>query len=68
MKGYVGVPSLNAGSRAKKGICLVPVADLLNHNPQQHVAWHTGGQGADAFHIVTYKEIAKARSLHTAWE
>lgn len=52
-----------AGSRARKGICLVPVADLLNHYPQQHVAWHTGRQGADAFQIITYKEVAKASLL-----
>ena len=37
----------------------MPVADMLNHHPGQHVAWHTGSQAADAFQIATFKEVAE---------
>lgn len=44
-------------------IALIPVLDMLDHNPQQHVAWHTGRQGKDNFHFLTKSALKKVSSI-----
>lgn len=42
------------------GLALVPYADLLDHDPSAHIAWHAGFSGHDDFQMVTFSPIAKA--------
>lgn len=42
------------------GLALVPFADLLDHDPSAHIAWHAGFTGSDDFQMVTFSPIAKA--------
>lgn len=52
-----------AGGIDKPGVALLPMGDLLNHDPGHHVAWHTGPSGLDAFHFITHTPIAQASSV-----
>ena len=42
------------------GLALVPFADMLDHDPNAHIAWHAGFTGADDFQMVTFSPISKA--------
>lgn len=50
-----------AGGVDKPGVALLPMGDLLNHDPERHVAWHTGPAGLDAFHFITHTPVGQAR-------
>ncbi len=50
---------VDAGAARKEGIALIPVLDMLDHNPQQHVAWHTGNTGEENFRFLTKSAIRK---------
>jgi len=52
-----------AGGIDKPGVALLPMGDLLNHDPRRHVAWHTGPTGLDAFHFITHTPIAQASTV-----
>lgn len=52
-----------AGGIDKPGVALLPVGDLLNHDPRRHVAWHTGPTGLDAFHFITHTPVVQASTL-----
>ncbi|KAK9841658.1 hypothetical protein WJX74_009604 [Apatococcus lobatus] len=45
------------------GLALVPFADLLDHDPSVHIAWHAGFTGNDDFQMVTFSPIAKGSIL-----
>ncbi|DBA67229.1 TPA: hypothetical protein ACH3X2_001539 [Trebouxia sp. C0005] len=53
------------GGIDKPGVALLPMGDLLNHDPGHHVAWHTGPSGLDAFHFITHTPIAQGCALHS---
>ncbi|CAL8466995.1 g6531 [Coccomyxa elongata] len=53
------------GDAQEASIALIPVLDMLDHNPQQHVAWHTGRQGKDNFHFLTKSPIKKGDVLYS---
>lgn len=53
------IVSLNVGAAHKESIALIPVLDMLDHNPHQHVAWHTGSTGQDNFQFLTKSAIKK---------
>ena len=50
-----------AGGEARSGIALVPVADMLDHEPSRHMAWHAGRMGDDDFHFISHTPVPKAR-------
>ena len=52
----------SAGGVNKPGIALVPVADLLDHDPRRHVAWHTGPCGTRPFHFITLAPVKQVYS------
>ena len=54
---------LYAGGPGKEGIALIPVADMLDHSHERHMAWHTGPDGTEPFNFITHTPINKARSL-----
>ena len=35
---------------------------MLDHNPAQHVAWHTGEHAAEGFQIMTFKSVSEVRA------
>ncbi|CAG9460311.1 unnamed protein product [Pedinophyceae sp. YPF-701] len=45
-----------------KTICLVPVIDMLDHNPGHQAAWHTAG-GKGPFHMVTSTGVEAGATL-----
>ncbi|KAK9868713.1 hypothetical protein WJX84_009251 [Apatococcus fuscideae] len=45
------------------GLALVPFADMLDHDPNAHIAWHAGFTGADDFQMVTFSPISKGSVL-----
>ena len=49
-----------AGGVNKPGMALLPVGDLLDHNPERHVSWHTGPTGTDPFSFISHSPISKA--------
>ena len=51
------------GGIDKPGVALLPMGDLLNHDPGRHVAWHTGPTGLDAFHFITHTPVEQASSV-----
>lgn len=53
----------DAGDAETEGIALIPVLDLLNHNPAQHVAWHTGLSKGDNFQFLTKTAIKMVNFL-----
>lgn len=50
-----------AGGEARSGIALVPVADMLDHEPSRHMAWHAGRAGDADFHFISHTPVPKAR-------
>ncbi|BDA40695.1 probable actin-histidine N-methyltransferase at N-terminal half [Coccomyxa sp. Obi] len=53
------------GDAQEASIALIPVLDMLDHNSQQHVAWHTGSQGKDNFQFLTKSAIKKGDILYS---
>ncbi|KAK9916904.1 hypothetical protein WJX75_008596 [Coccomyxa subellipsoidea] len=53
------------GAAQKESIALIPVLDMLDHNPHQHVAWHTGSTGQDNFQFFTKSAIKKGDQLYS---
>ena len=51
---------MHAGGVDKPGVALLPVGDLLDHDPVRHVAWHTGPTGTDPFSFISCSPIRKA--------
>ena len=49
-----------AGGVDKPGLALLPVGDLLDHDPERHVSWHTGPTGTDPFSFVSHSPVSKA--------
>lgn len=49
------------GGVDQAGVALLPVGDLLDHDPQRHVAWHTGPTGTDPFSFISHSPIRKVR-------
>ena len=56
---------LPVGAVGQPGLALLPIGDLLDHDPGHHVAWHTGASGTDAFHFVTYTPVKQVCIDHT---
>lgn len=42
-------------------VALVPVIDMLDHNPAHRVSWTTGSEGDQGFQLVTHSGVAKVR-------
>lgn len=42
------------------GVALLPVGDLLDHDPERHVSWHTGPTGTDPFSFICHSSISNA--------
>jgi hypothetical protein len=38
---------------------MVPVADMCDHTPKQHVAWHTGEYAQDDFQFISFNPLVK---------
>jgi len=56
-------PALRAaGAEGRGGIALVPVADMLDHDPRRHVAWHAGRAGDEDFQFIARAAVPRARA------
>ncbi|KAK9823277.1 hypothetical protein WJX72_001533 [[Myrmecia] bisecta] len=53
------------GAVGRPGIAMLPVADMLNHRPSQHVAWHTGPDGNQPFAFITHTPVPKGGTLYS---
>ncbi|DBB06668.1 TPA: hypothetical protein ACH3X1_012179 [Trebouxia sp. C0004] len=53
------------GGIDKPGVTLLPMGDLLNHDPCRHVAWHTGPAGLGAFHFITHTPVVQGSPLYS---
>ena len=49
------------GKDGAKMVALVPVIDMLDHNPEHRVSWTTGSKGDQAFQLVTHSGVARVR-------
>ena len=49
----------HAGAQGRSGIALVPIADMLDHEPSRHVAWHAGRSGCEDFQFLTHTPVPK---------
>lgn len=48
-----------AGGVDQPGVALLPVGDLLDHDPGRHVSWHTGPTGTDPFSFISHSPVQK---------
>jgi len=56
-------PALGAaGAEGRGGVALVPVADMLDHDPHRHVAWHAGRAGDEDFQFIARAAVPQARA------
>ena len=51
---------LNAGHKGQD-LVMLPLGDLLDHDPSSHVAWHLSPDDEAAFHLVTYSGIKQVQ-------
>lgn len=51
---------VHAGGVDMPGVALLPVGDLLDHDPERHVSWHTGSTGTAPFSFISHSPISKA--------
>lgn len=51
---------VDVGGVDMPGVALLPVGDLLDHDPERHVSWHTGPTGTDPFSFICHSPISKA--------
>ena len=55
------------GAQGRSGIALVPVADMLDHEPSRHVAWHAGRSGCDDFQFFSHTPVPKVIPIPVVW-
>ncbi|KAK9827954.1 hypothetical protein WJX81_000191 [Elliptochloris bilobata] len=51
------------GGAGRSGIALVPIADMLDHDPSRHVAWHAGRCGSDDFQFISHTAVPQGGDL-----